>query len=279
MGKYLREQGFPIAGYYSRTKESALAAAQFTDSVCYSTLDELLAASDTLFIATGDDQISSVWGHIVKLANEKPALLHSNIICHFSGSLSSDVFLSSNALGLHPASIHPVLAFPDKFHSWEAIFNAFFTLEGDDTALDYFSKMMEKTGNECSIISASDKILYHTATSMLSNHVTALVDIGLSLFMECGFSKEQAYHACSPLILGNVNNILSSDTIESLTGPVERTDAATVEKHLTSLRKLADQKGCDDIVTIYRLLGKRLTQLAQKKHPETDYSEVINLLG
>jgi hypothetical protein len=52
-----------------------------------------------------------------------------------------------------------------------------------------------------------------------------------------------------------------------------------VEKHLQSIRRLADKKDADDISTIYRLLGKRLTQLAQKKHPETDFSEIINLLG
>lgn len=288
MGKYLHEQGIPISGYYSRTQESALAAAQFTDSSCYSTLEELLMASDTLFIATGDDEIASVWDHIAELAQSKPTLLHSNIICHFSGSLSSDVFLSSQNLGLHPASVHPVLAFPDKFHSWESVFNAFFTLEGDETALDYFTQLFKKTGNDFSVIDASKKTLYHTAASMVSNHVAALLDIGLSLFMECGFSKEQAYKACTPLILGNVQNILASDTVKSLTGPIERTDTATIEKHLHALRELdgksfvvssSSVRQENDVTMIYRLLGKRLVDLAQKKHTETDFTGIKSLLG
>lgn len=270
MGKYLLEHGFSISGYYSRTLKSALAAAQFTDSVCYSSLEELIKASDTLFIATGDDEIRSIWDRIAISANpEYQSLLHSKIICHFSGSLSSDVFCSQGDK-IHPASVHPMLAFADRFHSWKSLSDAFFTLEGDETALIYFSQMFKKTGNNISIISADKKPLYHAAASMISNHVTALLDIGLSLFMDCGFSKENAYRACAPLILGNMENVLSGDTVSALTGPIERNDITTIRKHLESLD--------EEAVKIYRLLGKRLVQLAKEKHPKEDFSVIKNLL-
>lgn len=266
MGKYLKESGFPVIGYYSRTKESALAAAQFTDSDCYSSLEELVNASDTLFIATGDTQIPSVWDRIAA-AN---LTLHSKIICHFSGSLSSDVFHSSAACHIHPASVHPMLAFPDKFHSWKQLSDAFLTLEGDETALAYFSQMFQTTKNRTTIISADKKSQYHTAASLISNHVDALLDIGLSLFMDCGFSKEAAYKACAPLIRGNVENILKNDTVLALTGPIERNDASTVRKHLESLH--------GETAQIYCLLGRRLVDIAKKKHPDMDFSEITGLL-
>lgn len=267
MGKYLKEHGFSISGYYSRTKENAFAAAQFTNSSCYSSLEELVKASDTLFIATSDDMIHCLWDRIAELANPQQ-ILHSKIICHFSGSLSSDVFYPF--YGTCPASIHPMLAFPDKFHSWKALSNAFFTIEGEETAVSYFSQMFQKTGNTISIISADKKSLYHTAASIISNHVTALLDIGLSLFMDCGFSKKEAYHACAPLIRGNIENILSGDTISSLTGPIERGDTKTVKKHLENLDK--------ETAKLYCLLGKRQLQLAEKKHPQTDFSTIEAML-
>ena len=267
MGKYLKEHGFPISGYYSRTKESASAAARFTDSSCYSSLDELISASNTLFIATGDDMIRSIWDCIAETANPQQKL-HSKIICHFSGSLSSDVF--PPLYGICPASVHPMLAFPDRFHSWHALSDAFFTVEGEETAVAYFSQMFQKTGNDISVISADKKPLYHTAASMISNHVTALLDIGLSLFMACGFSKKDAYHACTPLIRGNVEHVLSGDTMSALTGPIERGDADTVGKHLKSLDK--------ETAKLYCLLGERQLRLAEKKHPQADFSAIKIML-
>lgn len=264
MGKYLSEHGFPISGYYSRTKESALAAAQFTNSSCYSSLDELIEASDTLFIAVNDDMIHSVWDRIVETAN--PQQLHSKIICHFSGSLSSDVFFPLHGIEICPASVHPMLAFPDRFHSWKALSDAFFTIEGEETALSYFSQMFQTTGNSVSILSADKKPLYHTAASMISNHVIALLDIGLSLFMDCGFSKKDAYKACAPLIRGNIENVLSNDTLSALTGPIERGDIKTVKKHWKSLDK--------ETAKLYCLLGKRQLALAAKKHTQTDFSTI-----
>ncbi len=268
MGKYLQQHGLPISGYYSRTKESALAAAQFTHSSCYLSLEMLIKASDTLFIATGDDMISSLWDRIVSIANPQQ-LLHSKIFCHFSGSLSSDVF--SPLYGIYPASIHPLLAFPDKFHSWEALSDAFFTIEGTETSIAYFSQMLQKTGNDFSIISADKKSRYHTAASLVSNHVIALLDIGLSLLMDCGFSKDNAYKACIPLIKKNVENVLSYDTQSALTGPIERNDIETVKKHLESLDR--------ETAKLYCLLGKRQLELAAKKHPETDFSIIKTMLA
>lgn len=269
MGKYLKETGFPVIGYYSRTRESALAAAQFTDSGCYSSLEELVNASDTLFIAAGDTQIPLIWDRIAA-ANPDHVTLHSKIICHFSGSLSSDVFHLPGTCSIHPASVHPMLAFPDKFHSWKQLSDAFLTMEGDETALAYFSQMFQKTKNRTAVISADKKPLYHTAASLISNQVDALLDIGLSLFMDCGFSKENAYIACAPLIQGNVENILANDTVLALTGPIERNDVSTVETHLNSLS--------GDTRQLYCLLGKRLVAISRQKHPDTDFSEMMGLL-
>lgn len=270
IGKYLQQHGFSIAGYYSRTQQSATEAAEFTNSVCYLALDKLIEASDTLFIATGDEEIRPLWDHIVSLASLKPSLLDSKIICHFSGSLSSDVF-SPLEYKFYSASIHPMLAFPNKFHCWETLSNAFFTLEGEKTALAYFSQMFQKTGNSFSIIPAEKKPLYHASASIISNHITALLDIGFSLFMDCGFSKEDMYQLCAPLIRGNIENVLLGDTLSALTGPIERNDISTVKKHLESLDEENKQ--------IYRMLGKRLLKLAKLKHPLSDFSAIAELLS
>ena len=54
---------------------------------------------------------------------------------------------------------------------------------------------------------------------------------------ECGFDEESALKALAPIMLGNMQHIVENGTVNSLTGPVERADVKTVEKHLNCLNK------------------------------------------
>ena len=52
MGKYLCDHGECVVGYYDRHPERANEAAQFTSTDNFETIEDLVAASDTLFITT-----------------------------------------------------------------------------------------------------------------------------------------------------------------------------------------------------------------------------------
>ena len=86
LGKYLKDAGVTVTGYFSRTVESAQEAADFTQTKVFANVQDLVKASDTLFITTPDGSIGDVWDCIAKLS------IQNKIICHFSGSLSSVVF-------------------------------------------------------------------------------------------------------------------------------------------------------------------------------------------
>ena len=109
LGAYLCQNQIAVSGYYSRTFESAVSAADFTDTVAYYSIGELVDASDTLFIATPDAEIGNTWDCIAKYG------LKDKIVCHFSGSLSSYVFSGIETAGAAGCSIHPMFAFSDKF--------------------------------------------------------------------------------------------------------------------------------------------------------------------
>ena len=88
MGKYLGDAGVEVSGFYSKTTQSAVQAAEFTDTTVYKSLQDIVEASDTLMITTPDGVISEVWDCIAGYD------LTGKILCHCSGSLSSNVFLS-----------------------------------------------------------------------------------------------------------------------------------------------------------------------------------------
>ena len=106
--------GFALTG---RHPERANEAAQFTSTDNLETIEDLVAASDTLFITTTDGEIANVWDRIRQMSIE------NKIICHFSGSLSSDQFQGIGDTKAHGVSIHPMLAFSDKYTSYQQLKN------------------------------------------------------------------------------------------------------------------------------------------------------------
>ena len=267
VGRYLKDNNIQISGFYDIDSDNAAFAAQFTQTDCFSDLEELVKLSDTLFITTPDGVIGSVWDCI----RNKNMSVQNKIVCHFSGALSSDVFTDSQSTGAGVCSIHPMLAFSDKLTSYRIPANTFFTVEGDETAVSALKSLFESLGNTVCRIDKSKKSLYHTAASVLSNELVALLDLGYSLLEQCGFSRDDAVKATQNLVSGNVKSVLENGCVNALTGPVERNDLQTVKKHVESLQGEDRQ--------IYILLAKRLVKLAKAKNEDRDYRDLSEFLG
>ena len=258
LGKYLTDAGITVCGFYSRTKTSAAQAADFVKTKLYEELEDLIRASDTLFITVPDGEIRSVWDCIAVYD------LTDKIICHFSGSLSSNVFSGIEHTGADCVSIHPMYAFSDKFTSYQQFHTACLVMEGDPKAVQQMRSLFaEKLGHAVQQIQTEDKVKYHAAAAMASNHMIALLEVSMRLLAECGFSDETSLALLRPMVQNNVESMLEKGTVEALTGPVERGDIETVQKHLDAL-----QGGVAE--AIYRDLGNVLVDLAKQKHPEWD---------
>lgn len=260
LGKYLAESGIPVTGYYSRSSESAREAAEFTGTVCYEDLAGVVRDSDTLFITVPDGKIGKVWGQIRNLP------IKNKNICHCSGSVSSTVFFDAEEKGAFRYSVHPLCAVSDKYNSYKAIGRAVFSVEGSPENLPEIKKIFRSAGNRVSAIDTDKKTLYHCAAVMVSNMMTALVDIGMEMLEECGFSSPDAAKALTPLIEGNAEAIAEMGAEKALTGPVERNDAETVRNHIDILN--------GETRELYIILSKRLTEIAERKHPDRDYKQI-----
>ncbi len=268
LGKYLSEHGVSINGYYSRTVESAAKAAEFTGTKVFDKLDDLVEASDTLFITTPDGEIRKVWDCI---AGKK---LSGKLVYHFSGSLSSHVFSGIENTGAAGASVHPMYAFSDKFTSYKKFHTAFLVAEGNETALEAFSGLFgERLGHRILRLRAEDKMKYHAAAALASNGMLALFYESQLLLAECGFTEKESRELFAPLVENNVTALLERGAVSAMTGPVERNDVNTVQEHLLAL------PSGSEIYKSYCALCSTLVQMAEKKHPERDYFFMKQLLG
>ena len=261
LGKYLSEAHIPVTGFYSRTKESAAWAAAFTKTAVFDGLKELITASDTLFITTPDGVIADVWDCIAAMDMD----LSGYKICHFSGSLSSNVFSGIERTKACGCSIHPMYAFSDKETSWLQFQKAYLTMEGSEKAVAVMRSLFEGLGHTVYGLDSADKVKYHAAAVLASNAVVGLFYSAQQLLSECGFAEEESRKLLAPLITENVSSIVKNGCAKALTGPVERADVQTVKNHLAALQ------GSDE-EAVYRSISKKLTAVAKCRNPQRDYT-------
>lgn len=263
LGAYLLGKGVAVTGFYDVSERQAMSAAERTKTRCYASLQELLAGNAVVLLTVPDDLIGSVWAECRRYP------LEGKCFFHCSGVMGSDVFAGHAEAGVAVGSMHPVCAVSNR--ESEAVFSGkFFVLEGDQTGLEMMKSLMTTTGNDYRVIPTEQKTRYHAAAAASSNLFCALADVAESWMRDCGFDAQAAHELLAPMMLGNMANVAEQGAVAALTGPVERGDAGTVAKHLAVLE--------GDDREIYRLLSLRLVAIAQQKHPDKDYTNLLNVL-
>ena len=270
LGKYFAEGGLSVKGYYSVPEETSREAAHFTNTFCYEKAEDLIRECDIVFFTVPDGLIRQMWDAL------KDQNIKDKIICHCSGAMTAgDAFPGAKERGAHIYSVHPLFAVSDRFSTYREMPGVFFTLEGDPEKMDDIRGLFDRLGNPTRVIDGKDKTLYHCAAVVCSNLVCGIFDMSFELMEKCGFTGEDARSAMASLIRGNVEHVLDVGPMEGLTGPIERNDTGTVSKHLQSLED-ADALQTQET---YRLISMRLTDIANRRHPDRDYTGMYQLLG
>lgn len=264
IGKYLKEHGAAVAGYYSKSRESVEFAATFTNTAAFPSLGELVEAASMIFITTPDDEIRPVWEKIAR----QP--IRGKIICHFSGSLSSVVFSGREQAGASGCSVHPMYAFSSKETSWQQLNQVLFTMEGDSHALDRVGLVLAQAGIRHFAIDSAKKERYHAAASMVSNMMIGLYQMSIDMLQDCGFEEAAARLLVEPLVRNNIENLLATSPEQALTGPIERNDVETVRKHLAVLTEEERE--------VYTSLAQKLVETARRKNPDKEYGEILKVI-
>ncbi|MBU2513250.1 DUF2520 domain-containing protein [bacterium] len=254
-GIYLKNRGFQLSGYLSRSLHSAKTAAELTDSQVYSNDVSLVKDSDLLFITCNDDQIESVARNIFSTGNS----LKNRSFAHMSGALSSASLVCLQEMGAYIYSVHPMQSFADVTKSVEDLSNTTFGIEGPQQ-LEKIVSLLKKTGNNHLVLSPDQKTEYHIASCVVSNYLTALLSFGFNMMQSIGITQSTAISALAPMINGTIRNIIRTGPEKALTGPIARGDVETIIKHL----QVFNAARTDESDT-YKLLGRLTLALAQKE--------------
>ena len=266
LGRYFYAKNQKISGYYSRNTDNARMAAELTKSKLCSQIGELVSESDIIFVTVSDSALSEVWRQI------KSCGVKNKILCHCSGALSSDIFEDAESLGAYAYSVHPIFAINDKESSYKELHKAFFTIQGSAEKIGVITGLFDELNNPYKIIDSAQKCKYHAALATASNLVIGLYHMSARLLCECGFSGGDAEAALNPLFLNNAVSLTEKGCAAALTGPVDRNDILTVEKHLAAL------DGSERIKDAYKALSSELILIAKEKYPFADYEKLEMLL-
>jgi predicted short-subunit dehydrogenase-like oxidoreductase (DUF2520 family) len=263
LGRLMAERGVSLTGYASRTLASAEGAAAFTGSRAYREPEALLEDSDIVFLTVPDDAVAAVWKPLSGGGRAR-----GKVLCHTSGFLSSEAFAGLAEAGGFGASLHPLMAVPDREGSWRLLADALYAVEGDPEALDRLAPVCAALGIAAGVVGKADKALYHCAAALVSNCAVALAFMGEGLFRSIGLAD--SVPGLLSLMLRNAQSVAERGPAGALTGPVERGDAGTVRAHLAALA------GHDR--ELYRRLCLKLVELSRLKHPERDFGPLAEAL-
>lgn len=177
-------------------------------------LTDAAVGVDAVLIAVPDGAVAEVAGRV------RPG---SAVVMHCAGSLGLDVLDPHERV----ASIHPLVSLPDPTTGAQRLHGAWFAIAGDPMAAEVVAAL---DGRSVSV-GDEQRVAYHAAAAVASNHLVALLGQVERLAAEAGVPFE----AYLDLVAGTLDNVTRAGAAASLTGPVARGDWDTVRAHLRSI--------------------------------------------
>lgn len=245
---------FAIQDLLDRTSHGARDAVAFIGDGRAVVRVEEMRPADVWMLTTPDGQIVDCCGALAA-----SGLLRSgDIVFHCSGALGSAELRSAAARGAFVASVHPLKSFADSRDAVRTFTGTHCAAEGDREALEILRPAFERIGAIVSEIDPRFKTIYHAASVMVCNYLTALMETGLRSYEKAGLTRETALAMMEPLVRETVDNVFKLGTVKALTGPIARGDDAVVARQLEALAAWDPRIG-----DIYRELGAIALELSR----------------
>ena len=267
--------GYVVEAVVGRTASSAIRAARVSSiaarTLATNQLDEL-PPSDLIIIATPDDQIESI---AERLADASKVGKKRRVALHTSGAVSSETLHVLKPRNFAVGSFHPMVSISDSVLGARRLEHAYVGVEGQPEAMRVARKLAASLGAKSFSISVKDKALYHAAAVMSAGNVVSLVDIAIGMLVECGLSETLSRAVLIPLLESTIQNLSEQSPVDALTGPLVRSDSATVKAHIEAL----SASRIADAAQVYSTLGLHAVHMLEgARRPMPSNQELENIL-
>ena len=212
--------------------------------------------ADVWMLTTPDRRIGSACAELVATG----LLRSGDVIFHCSGSMSSAELGQAADRGAEVASVHPLKSFADAREAARTFAGTFCAAEGSAPALAVLRPAFESIGARVAELDPRFKTIYHAASVVVSNYVTALVETGLRCYEKAAVPRKAALAMIEPIVRESVDTVFRFGPARALTGPIARGDDAVVARHLEALSTWNPE-----ITAVYRALGIAAIDLAREQ--------------
>ena len=229
----LYRQGYNVCVVASRTRQSAehLAAA-IPGCVGLESPQDVADAADLVFITTPDSVITPVVASVQWRPGQE--------VAHCCGASGRELLKPAADQGAETGAFHPFQTFagmanPDR--AAERMVGVTFVVSADGALADFLTALTTNLGGRAVTLKEGQHALYHAAAILNCGYLVTLLQTAQGGLEDCGFSREDALEAVVSLARATLDNISTLGPAASVTGPLVRGDAGTVQQHLEALER------------------------------------------
>ncbi|GAA4418568.1 hypothetical protein GCM10023169_08310 [Georgenia halophila] len=268
----LRSVGHAVVGVTAVSAESRDRADAMLPEVPVLSVEDVVERSELVLLTVPDDALAGLVRGLADLGRWQPGQL----VVHTSGRYGTEVLAPAAERGAIPLAIHPAMTFTGTSLDLSRITGCPFAVTAASPVLPIAQALVVELGGEPVALAEVDRPAYHAALAHGANHLVTLVGQAQRTLAAAGLPDPGGYLA--PLLTAALDGALRGSE-QSLTGPVVRGDAGTVENHLVALAGLGPELA--DVTETYRHLARVTTRraLASGRLTELAAARLLDVLG
>ncbi len=249
-----RQNVFRIQAVCNRTLQSARDAVAFIGAGRAMGSMGDMPGADVWLLATPDGELA----HAAQRLTDCGLLHAGDVVFQCSGALPSSDLRAGVMEGTYVASVHPLKTFADPGDAVSTFAGTYCVAEGDAAALALLKPAFETIGARVTEIDPQFKTVYHAASVIVCNYLTALMEAGFQCYEKAGLPRATASAMMEPLVRETMDNVFKLGTVKALTGPIARGDAVVVGRQIDALREFDPR-----LAELYRALGVMAVELSR----------------
>ena len=229
----LHRKGYSVRAVSSRTRQSAenLVSSIAGCNVLESSQD-VADAADIVFITTPDSTITSVAASVHWRMGQE--------VVHCCGASGREILQPAADQGAETGAFHPFQTFAGIASPERAVARlagVTFAISAESRLADFLAGLAINLGGRAVTVEEDKRALYHAAAILSCGYLVTLLETALDSLIDAGFAEEEALGAVVSLSRTTLDNVALLGTSASVTGPLVRGDAGTVQKHLEALER------------------------------------------
>jgi predicted short-subunit dehydrogenase-like oxidoreductase (DUF2520 family) len=230
LARGMAQAGQQVVAAASRSPQSAAQlAAMVAGCRAHARAQEVVDASDLVFITVPDDVIAAVCASV--------AWREGMAAVHCSGATEVATLESAAAAGAQIGGFHPLQLFADPEVALAGLPGCTIAIEAEAPLLPRLEQLAQALRCRSIRLPPGCRARYHAAAHYAAGFVITLLGQAVELWQSFGVGREDTMRALLPLLRGTVASVERSGLVQSLAGTYSRGDIGTLEKHLADLER------------------------------------------